>query len=1233
MKTHQCLTDQELTSFDLGNLSADRHEQVSGHLDECVDCAARFEVLAPQPDDVLDQLRLSLPPEALADDAELSQLAENAIARMDTANLAAGDTSIGMRGSSPDLQTMVSEILKPAESTDELGRLGHYRVTRVLGAGGMGVVFEAEDTLLHRSVALKAMKPSVAANPSAKKRFLREARGMAAIEHDHVITIHQVGEDGDVPFLAMQMLKGESLADRLAREGSLSVNEGLRITREVATGLDAAHRQGLVHRDIKPDNIWLETRAEGQEPRAEGASASDETSPPGSPPPALGQFRVKILDFGLARAVEEESQLTQSGMIVGTPNYLAPEQAAGQTVDARSDLFSLGIVLYQMLSGKRPFQRSTLLATLAAIGADAPPPLDASFEHVAPAIRELIEKLLAKDPEQRYASAAELIRAIDQVLDQSATHPQPATQAVAASSSIPPTRRLRAAILGGMAVLALLAGIIVTIKDKDGNIIARLFGPAGATVEVNQRGDNGGQNGKGSDPIIPPQPVSVADDVERTASISPLAMVQRPPKLTTSDGEEVLSHTLETVPIMGQVTAAVSPDGKRIATFSDDGIVRIWDSYSREVNLILVGHSTGPIRPYRKSVRKSVEIAESVSWNPDNRRLATIDDSGELRIWDAVSGQLLTSYKHEASRIEAFCWSPNGSLIAARFDSQIGRILDSRGKVVAELAHQSSASWNFAWSPDSESLATSQPTPFVYVWDVQTEKGRRIKCPSNTAHRPGGLGWSRDSSRIAVCCEGQVVVCDIESGEVESVLDSSADAVAWSLDGLELFVGVSTGKTPDGSWDSYELVRISSGKETKRMELIGDKGTTSAMLIQPLTDQVHVFVQFNEANRLLNLETGECRDVGGHHGLSRSVMSSSAATAIKWTPIGYDSVYVITDAIENEQARWKSAIPWVGKRRRIASSEKLIVAGIENRDHPEHDAQVFDRSTGREVNRIPMTCTVIDIGPNQTFALTVDESTCHVVSLNDGQQVAEVKPFQESDSIRISCARFSPDGSEIAIAGSGIAIHDSSDGKRNRTCQLADGKQALAVAWSPDGKKLAVATRSPYLVEIYDAQTGELEKQLDGLTTADPVPVPSDIRFQNDTTLVYTTRTGHVGYISVETGKQLRSLQIGRDGHEFLDRAVLTPDGAQLLRVTGDRIQIHSLDDGQLQATILPALYRQDWAVISADGHYTGSPGVEKYLRHVIRTEKGTRILPPFEFRNEFDWKNDPNKVVLSAGH
>jgi serine/threonine protein kinase len=294
----------------------------------------------------------------------------------------------------------LTAFLAPPQQSGEIGRLGGYRVLGVVGSGGMGVVFRAEDPLLQRLVALKAMLPHLASTDTARQRFLREARAAAGILHDHIVPIYQVGEDRGVPFLAMPFLEGETLDRRLARLGGpLPTSELLRIAREIALGLETIHRRGLVHRDIKPANVWLETLL----------------GEPGALAP--GGTRVKILDFGLARAAQGESHLTLEGAVVGSPAFMAPEQALRQPVDARADLFGLGCVMYLMATGKLAFEAEDALATMLAVTRSEPTPPGELNPDLPAEVEELVLALLAKSPDDRPATARSVVERLKRIED------------------------------------------------------------------------------------------------------------------------------------------------------------------------------------------------------------------------------------------------------------------------------------------------------------------------------------------------------------------------------------------------------------------------------------------------------------------------------------------------------------------------------------------------------------------------------------------------------------------------------------------------------------------------------------------------------------------------------------------------------------------------------------------------------------------------------------------------
>jgi hypothetical protein len=270
-------------------------------------------------------------------------------------------------------------FLRPCDRPDLLGKLDEFEIEKVVGQGGMGVVLKAFEPALHRLVAIKVLSPSLAGSATARARFTREAKAAAAVCHDHIVVVHGVHEAEGLPYIVMEYIAGESLQERLDRTGPLELAEIVRIGLQTASGLAAAHAQGLIHRDIKPANLLLEN----------------------------GLARVSITDFGLARTADDVG-LTQHGVVSGTPQYMAPEQARADGIDHRSDLFSLGSVLYAMCTGRAPFRGSTTLAVLRQVSDETPTAIR-SLNPDAPAwLEDLIARLMAKNPDERFQSAAEV---------------------------------------------------------------------------------------------------------------------------------------------------------------------------------------------------------------------------------------------------------------------------------------------------------------------------------------------------------------------------------------------------------------------------------------------------------------------------------------------------------------------------------------------------------------------------------------------------------------------------------------------------------------------------------------------------------------------------------------------------------------------------------------------------------------------------------------------------------
>jgi hypothetical protein len=435
-------TPEELAAFAVGKVDDAKSQSIVSHLEDCADCR---------------RLAESIPGDSF-------------VARLKEARR--GDTS-----EPPRFNTTLPSILpkeKPAgQGTEvparldlppELAHHPRYRILRELGRGGMGVVYKAEQTLMSRLVAIKVIARSLLERPEALERFQREVKAAARLNHPSIVIAHDAEQAGDLHMLVMEYVEGQSLAQVLQRKGTLPIAYACHFVRQAAEGLQHAFEQGMVHRDIKPQNLMVTAKG-----------------------------KVKILDFGLAKLVSEQTQgtgLTAANAYMGTPDYSAPEQASdARSADIRADIYSLGCTLYCLLAGRPPFQEGTAVKTILAHMAKSPPPLPELHPEVPPELWSVVERMLAKNPDQRYQKPKEIAETLAPFCKFSKEAPPQEAERVHTLSkapALPVWKKPRwwlagAALLLGVVVWLFSSGIFV--RTKDGTIVLENV-PAGAEVIV-----------------------------------------------------------------------------------------------------------------------------------------------------------------------------------------------------------------------------------------------------------------------------------------------------------------------------------------------------------------------------------------------------------------------------------------------------------------------------------------------------------------------------------------------------------------------------------------------------------------------------------------------------------------------------------------------------------------------------------------------------------------------------
>ena len=742
-----CPSETQLNDLVTGTLSDAVTDLITEHIGSCDSCQEKMQAIAAGEfaiDSLLVESIAAAPPENSAYWQVRESFSENAavsvskIKHPSTGDFAKTHVRDGGSGSKAVSYQGTEDELSFLESSDDpayLGRLQQFQISEVIGRGGMGVVLKAYDPHLQRSVAIKVLHAKFQQDPSAIERFCREGRAAAAVSHEHVVPMHQVAriEEDQIAFLVMQLIDGKTLGDLLEEKSPMAPDEVARIAMQIAAGLSAAHEQGLVHRDIKPGNILIE--------KSTG--------------------RVKLTDFGLAR-ISDEVNLTRTGMLLGTALYMSPEQALGDLIDERSDLFSLGAVMYEMATGKVAFHAPTSIGVMKMIMDNKPAPPREINPAIGKPTSDLIMQMLSKEPDQRPDSASDVARALASIVTEYGPISPLQVPAVARSEVKRLSKEhsfasrsfaiggwvLASALLIGLALAFLTGSSLWSSSQSKGSDLAKSrspFGAQGAVMLSSKGGDSEVVTSSFSSVVLGGNPGPVwSIDLANDGKMLAAGIGDGSVRLWDIEKKEVVRSFNAHIGNVWNVK--FHPTLNLFATAGDDTWVKLWDLKTFDL----------------KQGWKLDNTVRAIAFAPDGQTLAAGDRDGGLHIYDVKTGQEVRDIKLDQTTILGVDYSSDGKLLATVGSDKTVRIFDS-GTLEQRQTFKGHTGpiYSVTFAPDGPLLASVGFKSDTFIWNAET--GERVLQIEGL----GGDNWA-----VGFCGEGRHLITGGQDGT----------AKLWSLE-------------------------------------------------------------------------------------------------------------------------------------------------------------------------------------------------------------------------------------------------------------------------------------------------------------------------------------------------------------------------------------------------------------------------------------------------------------------